>query len=130
MWRKHCNHLCFQVIKCTKKLHFLFLSGTDGPATLNIWTKLQGKSNIFYYKMQYNVLSHTVVVQAASLRDNGRCERRRRRPCREEDCVSERVTQLRRLVEEVVLVITWVWLPCSCSIGLSYATCRARSCSG
>lgn len=41
--------------------------------------------------MQYNVLSHTVVVRAASLTE--RCSGEwRRRPCHEEEWVSERVT--------------------------------------
>lgn len=118
VWRKHCNHLHFQVIKCAKKLNFLFLSRTDGPANRNIWAGLQGKSNIFYYKMQYNVLSNTVLIRAALLADHCSGEWRRR-PCHEEEWVSEReYTQLRRLVEEVMLVSTWVWLASTCTVSL------------
>lgn len=130
MWRKHCNHLCFQVIKCTRKLHFLFLSGTDGPAAINILAQLQGKSNIFCYKMQYNVLSHTVVVQDALLRNvaanvsGGRGGQAARKSgwARGWHAVA--------MVEEVVLVSTWVGPAPICPVSLSQVTCGVRTCVG
>lgn len=129
MWRKTCNHLCFQGYKTWQKTSFPVFKGNRWPCSNKYIGEAAGKKAI-YFITRCNVMYCHILSSYKLL-----CWETSLQMWVEEEATPwgsvgewENHTQLRWLVEEVVLLSTWVGPVKRCSITLYWVTCGVWTC--